>query len=198
VQPIANRAPSGFKQASGTEFDTVFTTAIGQHLDITPAQSADARVWWLMNSLVFGDYLIWRWRSDSGITEDRYREIPANVGRCAFSRLWRRSRIFDPAYLAKFGGEAIDQILERPRLRDDHEIANLILENVGALIDRADLKGNEAQSAIVSLSKRLLRRFAVVNSISLTSKVKANLVRQETELMVEQIRAAEKAMETIE
>lgn len=199
IQTAISASLSGLGNEFGVEFDTAFSMSINKNLEISTAQAADKRIWWLINSVVFGDLLVWRWRSSSGeISGDRYQENLGQIGRGAFSRLWRRRQIFDELLLAKFKGEAIDQILERPKLRDDHEIANLILANIARCMEEGAVQQQGAQRAVVALSKRLLRRFAVVNSISLSSQVKANLVRDELEQMLEQMKKLRISLESTE
>lgn len=184
-QIVADNPGGGYRVPVGTEFDKVVSQTLHQCLPISYSQASDRRVWWLVNTVILGDLLMWRWQDKSlQVGEDRFIEKPSTLARSAFSRLWWRAEIFDANHIEDFRGDHLDQILERPRLRQDREIANQILQTISDFRNSDAISDNQVLTVILAVLKRLLRRFAIVNSMSLDSVAKKELVVFETQQVV--------------
>jgi hypothetical protein len=185
VFEVVNGADAGYGDRAGVEFDAQFSLAFHENFPLSISQVADVEIWGVINTLVFGDLMVWRWRDRNGsINPDRYNEIASNVARSAFSRLWHRVQIFGPEFSGRFSGEILDQILERPSLREDSDLARALLSEIDIRISKGDIGVAQARKATVLLSKLLLRRFATVESLTLTREMKTELVHEEFEKIV--------------
>lgn len=180
VRELISNHDTGYGLDIGVKFDSSVATVLHQSLPMTQSQANDPALWATINTAILGDLLFWRWADGLGqISSDRYDELPQNLARSAFSRLWHRVNIFGPEIVSRFEGEVLDQILERPTIREDATLAKAIIRAVADALDSGQIENVQVRNTSVQLAKRMLRCFASVRPITLSVEAKESLVAVE-------------------
>lgn len=157
--------PRPLTQTKGNEFDSLIGIALQRHMQIVPAEAAKDDVWTFIACVLVPDLVRWRFPGTSGMTN---RERFLGGIRNTFQRLWWRSYVFYlpdneiPYRLLKALGEDEQvQIMERPVLSGNRELARLIASNLLEEINRTNNKVPR-MTLMREAAKRLVRKSSVV------------------------------------
>ena len=160
--------PNPVRAGGKGRFDRIAANQLYSMMNILPADAASPDVWTFMNMMVFPDITMWRYGQWSE-SIDSWTLAPDRMfalNRSVFGRLWWRAHIFGPEIASNLGEDEIVQILERPRLGGNPELARILGRS---LLDTALTSPSIPRMNLLrDVMKRLGRKMAVVSAHSLS------------------------------